>query len=140
MSAGRDGHRAGAGADWSAEHRFEVITTVPAVSSAISSCAAHAPTRMSAEEFLARATVGLPQGTAIRRGGARGRALALRWGLRTGKSQEAELPAPTGRVIASVLCSLAYHGQDAWTRHRSNTCRALILTGLAERRGHAFHR
>lgn len=111
MSAGHDGHVADAGGDWYAEHRFEVITSVPAVSSAIGSCAAHAPTRMSAEEFLARAAVVLPHGTAIRRGSARGRALALRWGLRTDKSRETEIPAPVGQVIASVLCSLAYHGQ-----------------------------
>jgi hypothetical protein len=111
MSAGHDGHGADAGTDWYAEHRFEVIASVPAVSTAVSSCAAHAPARMSAEEFLAKATLVLPHGAAIRRGGARGRALGLRWGLRTDKSREAEIPAPIGRVIASVLCSLAYHGQ-----------------------------
>jgi hypothetical protein len=110
MSAEHDGYGADAGGGWYAEHRFEVITGVPAVSRAIGSCAAHAPARMSAEEFLAKAAVVLPH-AAIRRGGARGHGLALRWGWRTDKSREAEIPAPVGRVIASVLCSLAYHGQ-----------------------------
>jgi hypothetical protein len=111
MPAENDGYRADAADDWYGEHRFAVITNIPAVSRAIGSCAAHAPARMSAEEFLARAAVVFPRGPAMRRGAARGHGLALRLGWRTVKSREAELPAPVGRVIASVLCSLAYHGQ-----------------------------
>jgi hypothetical protein len=113
MSAERDGNGADAAADWADEHRFEVIIAVPVVREAISGCAAHARVPMSAEEFLARAAVVLPAlGRAIRSGSAaRGRARALKRGWRTGRSQETGIPAPIGRVIASVLCSMAYHGQ-----------------------------
>jgi hypothetical protein len=111
MSARQDEQGTGAGADWSHEHRFEVLVGVPEVKAAIERCAAQARVPMSAEEFLAKATMVLPNGAAIRRGGARGRALALRWGLRTGKSQETEINAPVGRVIACVLCSMVYHAQ-----------------------------
>ncbi|MGW1809818.1 hypothetical protein [Streptomyces sp. NPDC002078] len=113
MSAEQDGNGADAAADWADEHRFEVIIGVPVVRQAISSCAAHAQVPMSAEEFLARAAVVFPAlGRAIRSGSAaRGRARALKRGWRTGRSQETGIPAPIGRVIASVLCSMAYHGQ-----------------------------
>ena len=111
MSARQDEQGTGAGADWSHEHRFEVLVSVPEVKAAIERCAAQARVPMSAEEFLAKATMVLPNGAAIRRGGARGRALALRWGLQTGKSQDTEINAPVGRVIACVLCSMVYHAQ-----------------------------
>lgn len=95
------------------EHRFEVIVGTPEVVAAIRRCTVQARVSMSAEEFLARAAAVIPHlDTAIRDGAAqRGRALALRRGWRVEKSQEVEIPAPIGRVIARVLCSLAYHGQ-----------------------------
>lgn len=113
MSAAQDGDGVDASADWADEHRFEVIIGIPVVHNAVSSCAAHARVPMSAEEFLARAGVVFPAlGKAIHRGAvARGRGRALKRGWRTGKSQAAEIRAPIGRVIASVLCSMAFHGQ-----------------------------
>lgn len=112
MSAARE-NGADAGADWADDHRFEVITSVPVVRDAVSACAAHARVPLSVEEFLQRAAVVFPAlGRALDRGAAaRGRQFALKRGWRTGRSREAETSAPVGRVIASVLCSMALHGQ-----------------------------
>lgn len=113
MPAVHDGDGVDASADWADEHRFEVIIGIPVVRNAVNTCAAHARVPMSAEEFLARAAVVSPGlDRAMRRGAvARGRRWALKRGWRTGNSQEAEIPAPVGRVIASVLCSMSFHGQ-----------------------------
>lgn len=113
MSAGGDGDGAEAGDGWADDHRFEVIIGVPVVRDALGSCAAQARVPMSAEEFLQRAAVVFPSfGRAMDRGAvARGRDFALKRGWRTGASREAGISAPVGQVIASVLCSMAFHGQ-----------------------------
>lgn len=113
MSAVHDGDGVDASPDWADEYRFEVIIGIPVVRKAVSSCAAHARIPMSAEEFLAKAAVAFPAlGGAMHRGAAtRGRTWALKRGWRTGTSRVAEIPAPVGRTIASVLCSMAFHGQ-----------------------------
>jgi hypothetical protein len=116
MAATEDGSTEDAdGPAWLDEHRFAVIVEVPAVQAAISAGAAQAVLPQSAEEFLS--TSFAVMGTVLpnaarggRRGAARGRAFALRRGVRTGKSREEEVPAPIGQVIASALWSLARHG------------------------------
>jgi hypothetical protein len=112
MSSAQDGNGVDAGADWSGDHRFEVVIGIPVVRAAISGCAARAGVPMSAEEFLARAAAVVPAfGRAMNRGAIGGRALALSRGWGTGTSRDAEIPAPIGRVIACVLCSMAFHAQ-----------------------------
>jgi hypothetical protein len=57
------------------------------------------------------------------KGVARGRAFALKRGWHASKSREDQIPAPIGLVIATVLCSMAYHGQSVRSvEQRDNGC------------------
>jgi hypothetical protein len=60
MPAGQDGDGVHATADWTTDHRFEVIVGVPAFRDAASTCAASAGLPMSAEQFLAVTAAAFP--------------------------------------------------------------------------------
>ncbi|MBA8947575.1 MULTISPECIES: hypothetical protein [Streptomyces] len=98
---------------WAHEHRYDVLLATPAVHEAVRRNAARARRPMSAQEFLSRAASLTPLVGAPMLGGAeRGRRLGLALRLRTGRTREAELPVPVGRVLAAVLCSLALRAQE----------------------------
>ena len=124
MSAGQDGDGVEAAADWTDEHRFAVILEVPALRDAVATCAAATKLPMSAEQFLAiAAAIPLRGFSALPQSAARGRAFALKRGWHTGKSREEQIPGPVGLVIATVLCSMAYHGQSVRSvEQRENGC------------------
>ncbi|AOT60317.1 MULTISPECIES: hypothetical protein [Streptomyces] len=97
---------------WPHEHRYEVLIATPAVREAVRRSAEGARHPVSAEEFLSRAAAVMPLvGGSMLRGAARGRRLALALRVRTGKTAEALLPEPVGRVVTAVLCSMARHAQ-----------------------------
>ena len=114
MPAGQNEDGVGRAAHWTDDPRFEVIVDVPVFRDAVSTCAANAPRLpMSAEQFLAVAAAVIPiRGfSRLPQSARRGRAFALKRGLHTGKSRDDQMPAPVGLAIATVLCSMAYHGQ-----------------------------
>ncbi|MFF2652100.1 hypothetical protein [Streptomyces sp. NPDC058045] len=102
----------GGGGGWSEEHRFEAVIAEPAVRQAIAGHTARSQSRLSAEEFLSLAASLTPLvGHSLPSSAAQGRRLATKLGVRSGKSREVAVQLPVGRAIASVLCSLALHGQ-----------------------------
>jgi hypothetical protein len=114
MTAGLNEGGVGGGVHWTDDPRFEVIVDVPVFRDAVSACAANAPRlAMSAEQFLAVAAAVIPiRGLSrLPQSARRGRGVALKLGLRTGESRDDQVPAPVGLAIATVLCSMVYHGQ-----------------------------
>lgn len=98
--------------DWDREVSYETLMRDADVRKTIDAHAKLAKKRMSAEQFLALADKLIPQPVSMEGIAAIAQPLALKLGLRTGKSLNAEIEAPLARVIVRTLCSLARHGQS----------------------------
>ena len=100
--------------DWADEHRVDAVLSAPQVRSALDACTAKATVGMSSEEFIGHVADAMPLKHLSRlvvRSTERGRKRALRMGFKTGKNANEDIAAPTGKVIAAVLCSLARNNQ-----------------------------
>lgn len=98
--------------DWERETSYETLMRDAEVRKAIDAHARLAKKRMSAEQFLALADKLIPQPVSMEGIAAIAKPLALKLGLRTGKSLTAEIDAPVARLIVRALCSLARQGQS----------------------------
>ena len=97
---------------WEQEIRYEAILKFPAVRSAIERQARLAPKRMTGEQFLALAEKVVSTGVPMEGLAAAAQAIFTRLGIKTGKQQAQQVPAPVGRVLVRALCSLARNGQS----------------------------
>jgi hypothetical protein len=106
--------------DWERETSYETLMRDAEVRQAIDAHARLAKKRMSADQFLALADKLIPQPVSMEGIAAIAKPIAMKLGLRTGKSLTAEIEAPVARVIVRALCSLARQGQSLRDVHQNN--------------------
>lgn len=97
--------------DWSREIVYKTLIRIPEVRDIVSRHDAMAKKRLSGEEFLAFSDKIIPLGVSLEKLGAVAQPIYAQLGVKTGKEYSETLSSPPGTVIASVLCSLARHGQ-----------------------------
>ena len=98
--------------DWEHEVRYEHILKFPGVRSTIERHARLAKKRMSGEQFLAMADKLVPLGVSMEGLAGVAQAVFTRLGVKTGKQESRQVPAPAGQVLVRTLCSLARNGQS----------------------------
>jgi len=102
-------------ADWSDEHRYDVLVKIPEVRDRISKHSSKALKAITAEEFLQlgeKALSSLTGGVPLSKVANLVQPIYASWGVGTGKVRSARLSAPIGKTTVAVLCSLAKAGQD----------------------------
>jgi hypothetical protein len=96
--------------DWSEEVRYEQLVRIPEVRALIDKHLSMAQKSISGEEFLALADKVFPMGVSLEKLGAVVQPIYAQLGMKTGKEHSESFLIPPGRVIVSVLCSLARNG------------------------------
>jgi hypothetical protein len=97
--------------DWEHDCRYEVVLQVPLVRALVDSYARSAPRRLSGEQFLSLCEKLIPTEVPLELLASIVQPLYASWGIGTGKQRAAMVPAPIGRVMLRLLCSLASCGQ-----------------------------
>lgn len=100
--------------DWSEEFRYEELLKVPEVRTLIERHSVQAVKKVSGEQFLELADVvykPLMGGLSLTKVAGIIQPLYASWGISTGQTRSQAFRKPVGKMIVSVLCSLARHGQ-----------------------------
>lgn len=101
--------------DWSEEIQYETLLKHPEVREMIAAHAAQAAERVSGEQYLELCDIALKPlvgGVPISKVAALMQPLYASWGIGTGKSRTEVVTTPAGKVLVSVLCSLAKNSQQ----------------------------
>jgi hypothetical protein len=102
--------------EWSNSVDYEVLLRIPDVRDRMARSAARSKKRMTGEEFLDMygAALGKLSGVPLPMGKMAPyvQSVAAKLGMKTGKARSEFIAAPPGRVIVSLLCSLASHGRE----------------------------
>jgi len=91
--------------------QYETILRYPGVREMIERHARRAKQRVTGEQFLSLADNIIPLGVPLEKLAAIAMPIYARLGIKTGKERSQQVPAPAGRVLVRVLCSLARNGQ-----------------------------
>jgi hypothetical protein len=97
--------------DWSNEIRYETLIHHPEVRDLLARQVVQAKKPMSGEDFLASVDKLIKFDVPVEQIARIAQPLATRLGIKTGKVRRETFPLPPGRVIVSVLCSMARRGQ-----------------------------
>lgn len=98
--------------DWDHEVRYESLLSVPAFRETINRHAGMARKTLSGEDFLKLCDKVMPMGVPLDKVASLVQPLYARLGIVTGKQRVGHVPAPVGRVMLRMLCSLARRGQS----------------------------
>ena len=98
--------------DWANEIRYEILVGYPDVRNLLTRQASLAKKPISGENFLASVDRLITLGVSVEEIARIAQPLATRLGIKTGKVRREIFSLPPGRVIVSVLCSMARHGQS----------------------------
>jgi hypothetical protein len=95
-------------ADWSHEVRYEFLTQLPEVRDRITRASAGARKGITGEQYLKLFDKAFSPAVPLASVIEIVTPLYASWGIQTGKTRSGLVPAPVGRVIVDVLCSLAH--------------------------------
>ncbi len=97
---------------WYEETRCDVLIRIPEVRDLIACYAAMAKRPLPGEGFLALCDKVFPSDVSLQTAGAAARSIYAALGINVQKEHSETLPIPPGKVIVSVLCFFARHGQS----------------------------
>jgi len=104
--------------DWSQETRYETLIHIPEIRDLLAQSASNARKGITGEQFLALYDKVFSPPVSAKKVAEIVSPLYASWGIETGKRQAGHLPAPPGRVLVAVLCSLAQHGREIKKVHQ----------------------
>lgn len=97
--------------DWSQEVRYETLVQIPEVRDRIAREATGAKKSLTGEQYLELFDKAFSPAVSLKKVAEIAQPLYASWGIQTGKTRLGIMPAPVGKVIVAVLCSLARTGR-----------------------------